>query len=95
MPSPVGGVGNVITPAVRLSKRHSILELCKLHVHGVKGILGTSGPAHQGRLVGTPVVELDHPVLVHLLIAGVAVHVLALRHVNAGNSVTHLLSLPG
>jgi len=95
VPSLAWGVWNIVAPSINLSEGNSILELSKLHVQAIKGILGSGGPAHQGRLVGTPIVHLNHPVIVHLLIGGVAVKMLALRHVNACNSVTHLLSLPG
>ena len=45
-------------------------------------------PAHKGRLVAAVSFEINGPVLAHQFHAWVVVHMLVLRHVDAGNLVS-------
>ena len=95
VPAPIRWVRNVVAPAVRLGELDGVAQASELHLQVVEGVLGAVGPPHEWGLVAAPVVHLDDPVLSDRLIAGVAVDVLALGHVNASNSAAHLLGGPG
>lgn len=88
-------VHNIVAPAHSSGVVDSITEAAKVHLHVVHGISSSSRPAHERRFVVAPVAEVNGPTVARRLVGRMAVDMLLLRHVNAGNLVAVKLHVPG
>ena len=91
-------VHDVVTPAHSFGISDCVAELSELHQGlgfvDIVSVTGARGPSHEMTLVATLAGEIDSPVLAVSLVAGMAVDVLSLRHVNSCDPVPVLLCVP-
>lgn len=88
------GVLDVVTPAHCFSVANGVMESAERHLNVLQSVLSASAPAHQGWLVVAPTAEVNSPAIAWRLVRWVAVHMLSLNHIDAGDLVSLSLRIP-